>query len=214
MKVIIMLTASLAALATTIAMAIEEPDYVVTDVTADYEIRSYAPFIVAETEVPQEARSADSSAFRILAGYIFGDNRAVLSATPPKSGSKAQTNVKMAMTAPVLSTAPAAREADKQVYGFVMPAGYAMETLPVPLDSRVTIREVPARLVAARRYSGRWTRKSFETHLTALQEALDRNGITAVGSPLFARYNAPFTPWFMRRNEVMIELSTDLPQSP
>jgi len=199
MKRGIWLTATIAALGATAAMAIEEPSYQVIETHDEYEIRRYDSFIVAETEVPVDHDSADSAAFRVLAGYIFGDNRAADSAGG---------NVKMAMTAPVLSTAPNAVNRDAHIYRFVMPAKYDLDSLPVPLDSRVTIREIPGQLVAVRRYSGRWNLKGFSANESILRDALQKNGVTPVGPTLFARYNAPYTPWFMRRNEVMLAVGS------
>jgi hypothetical protein len=198
-----------AALGASIAMAIEEPKYQVLETTGDYEIRRYEPFIVAETEVPGEFDAAGNSAFRILAGYIFGDNRVALSSAQDSRASESADHVKMAMTAPVFSTSPSASEDLMNVYAFVMPAEYDLESLPIPLDSRVKIREMSAKVFAVRRYSGRWTSKGFNANEAALRDSLQRAGFKPVGNPLFARYNAPFTPWFMRRNEVLIELSAE-----
>jgi hypothetical protein len=202
MKFMILVAATFTALGASTAVAIEEPKFEVVETNDDYEIRRYEPFIVAETEVPGDFDLSGSAAFSVLAGYIFGDNRATADSTA---------NVKLAMTAPVLSTAANPNDSDRYVYRFVMPSEYEMETLPVPLNSRVTIREVSGRLMAVRRYSGRWTAKSFNNHEQALREALQRDGLTPVGTSSLARYNAPFTPWFMRRNEVMLELSAEQP---
>ena len=166
-------------------MAIEEPEYEELADTPDYEIRRYEPYVVAEVDVQGE--SADSQGFRTLAGYIFGDN---------------QSSEKMAMTAPVES-----READAQdavTYAFVMESKYTLETLPTPNNERIRIREKPARVVAVRRFSGRWTEKNMAKHERALLESLATDGITASGVVELARYNGPFTPWFLRRNELIV----------
>ena len=76
--------------------------------------------------------------------------------------------------------------------------------MPTPLDPEVRIRVVPAQLVAAWRYSGRWTRENYDSSERALRGQLASRGLVARGEPVLARYNPPFTPWFMRRNEVLI----------
>nr|NIS39945.1 heme-binding protein [Desulfuromonadales bacterium] len=73
---------------------------------------------------------------------------------------------------------------------FVMPAEYSLEDLPPPAEASVRLREVPARLMAARRYSGTWSQQRYRKNEKILLEAVAASGITTVGSPLFARYNA------------------------
>ena len=163
-------------------MAIEEPGYQVLMESGDVEIRRYDPYIVAEVTVRGEA--ADRRAFRLLAGYIFGNN---------DSGEK------MAMTAPV--------ETRGDDYAFVMERKYTMETLPRPEDERVQLRDKPARVVAVRRFSGRWSERNFAQHRRALLEDLAELGVEVVGEPELARYNSPFTPWFLRRNEIIVPVN-------
>ena len=108
----------------------------------------------------------------------------------------------MAMTAPVTST-----DADgKMTYAFVMERKYSMETLPVPNDKRIRIREVPKRTMAVRRYSGRWTEGKYREHEAALRSALSVQGIQVISEPILARYNSPFSLPVLRRNEVMFEV--------
>jgi hypothetical protein len=161
------------------AMAIEEPDYVVLATAGDVEFREYAPYIVAEVSIGGE--SADNRAFRILASYIFGKNTA---------------GEKMAMTAPV--------ETRGEEHAFVMERKYTMETLPKPVDERIELRQKPSRVVAVRKFSGRWSEQNFSKHRDVLLENLDALGVTAIGEPELARYNSPFTPWFLRRNEIIV----------
>ena len=162
------------------AMAIEEPDY---------ELRTYAPYIVAEVDVQGDFDEAGRDAFRLLAGYIFGDNAA---------------SEKMAMTAPV--TAVAAGDDRRTTYAFVMERKCTLQTLPVPNDDRIHIRTMPERTMAVRRYSGRWTEDKYVQNEKSLRSALDARGIQTIGRPVLARYNSPFSLPFMRRNEVMIEI--------
>ncbi len=116
----------------------------------------------------------------------------------------------MAMTIPVISTEASEGSASRFTYSFVMPSEYSLKSLPLPLDARVRIREIPERLVAVRRYSGRWSEERYREHETMLMRSLDRDGVETHGSPLFARYNGPWTPWFMRRNEVMIPVTAGI----
>ena len=189
-----------------IAMAIEEPEYQVVGQYDDYELREYAPYIVAEVDVQGEFDEAGRDAFRILAGYIFGDNAASekMSMTAPVESRPPAKGEKMSMTAPV--TAIAAGDDGRTTYAFVMEREFSLQTLPVPNDDRIRIRTVPKRTMAVRRYSGRWTENKYLQNEKSLRTALDSNGIQTIGRPVLARYNSPFSLPFMRRNEVMIEI--------
>ena len=191
------------------AMAIEEPAYEVLLSTKHYEVRRYQPYIVAEVDVEGDMGSAGNKAFRILAGYIFGKNEPgekMAMTAPVESQAKGQ---KMAMTAPVLSDTPAS-DRSEYTYGFVMEAKYTLDTLPAPLDPRIRIVEKPARIVAVRLYSGRWSEGNYRENETALLEALQTDRVQTTGDPMLARYNGPFTPWFMRRNEIQIEVAWEV----
>ena len=189
-----------------IAMAIEEPEYQVIGQYTDFELRLYAPYIVAEVDVQGDFDKAGREAFRVLAGYIFGDNAAAekMAMTAPVASRSAAEGEKMAMTAPV--TASAAEDTDLMTYAFVMERKYSLETLPVPNNDRIRIRQVPERTMAVRRYSGRWTESKYRLHEETLLSALDANDIATIGHPVLARYNSPFSLPLMRRNEVMIEM--------
>jgi hypothetical protein len=107
---------------------------------------------------------------------------------------------KIAMTAPV-SQVP-----DQGGYrvAFMVPSQYTRDTVPIPTDPAVKIREVPARLVACLRYSGRWTEERYLEHERELHKLIKARGLVENGAPILARYNPPFMPWFLRRNEVLI----------
>ena len=189
------------------AMAIEEPDFEVLVTADDYEIRRYAPYIVAEVDVDGDMKKAGNDAFRILAGYIFGDNEPgqKMAMTAPVTTKPAAQGQRMKMTAPVLSSA-ADDSTEAYTYAFVMESRYSMESLPKPLDSRIRLVEIPARVVAARRYSGSWSKKNFLKNEDALLAALQDDGVVLSGQPWLARYNSPLKPWFLRRNEVLVEI--------
>ena len=158
------------------AMALEEPEYTVIESTDDYELRHYAPYLVAEVDVKGDFDDAGNRAFRLLAGYIFGDNRSAekMAMTAPVESRSADTSEKMAMTAPVTAVSS---DEGMTTFAFVMERKYSMETLPVPNDDRVRIREMPERVMAVRRYSGRWTEKRYEQQLESLRTALSASGI-------------------------------------
>jgi hypothetical protein len=198
------------------AMAIETPRHTVVERREGYEIREYAPRLVAETEVEAPREEAGNEGFRRLAGFIFGKNdggRKVDMTAPV-----AQREVtRIAMTAPVsLTGAGAAGERgpaaggppaqDRFVVQFTLPASLTLDAAPRPLDPRVTLRELPARRVAVLSYSGTWSVGRYEEKEAALRAALRRDGLTPAGPAEWARYDPPWTPWFLRTNEVQLPL--------
>ena len=110
-------------------------------------------------------------------------------------------------------TAPVGQRSvqEKWAVSFMMPASYTLETLPEPEDPKVTLRQVPARRMAAVSYSGFWSEKNYLRYKLELESWIHEKGLTIVGDPLWARYNPPVTPWFLRRNEILIPVdgSTD-----
>ena len=186
------------------AMALEEPEYTVVAQYGDFELRQYAPYLIAEVDVDGEFDEAGNNGFRILAGYIFGDNQSSekMAMTAPVESTRRGQGEEMAMTAPVTTTTAG----EQTTYTFVMERKYSMETLPVPNDERIRIREVPERTMAVRRYSGRWTEEKYQQNETALREALSAQGIQIISEPILARYNSPFSLPVLRRNEVMFEI--------
>lgn len=182
------------------AMAIEEPGYTVLDQADDFELRQYEPYIVAETFVEGDFSEVGNEGFRRLADYIFGNNRKKESIDMTAPVSQAPDSEKIAMTAPVNQQA----KGGKWRITFTMPVEYTMDTLPEPLDDRVTLRQEPGRLIAAIRYSGTWSRERYEAKEAKLKSLVGERGLLAVGEPIFARYNSPFALWFLRRNEVLI----------
>lgn len=181
-------------------MAIEEPRYAVVRAYDAFEVRRYEPYVVAETLVGAAADDAGNQGFRILAGYIFGQNKGErkIEMTAPV----AQTPTRIAMTAPVAQSATAGGYA----VHFAMPREWTLETLPDPIDTRVTLRVVPARTVAVLVYSGTWSQVRYEEHLKALQQAVAQAGLRWHGEPIWARYDPPWKPWFWRRNEIWLEV--------
>jgi hypothetical protein len=182
------------------AMAIEEAMYKVVKKDNKFEIRDYAPHILAETVVEGDFEEAGNKAFNVLFGYISGDNRSreKLAMTAPVSQEPKGEKIKM--VAPVGQQ----RVQESWAVSFMMPASYTLETLPEPEDPKVTLRQVPVRRIAAVRYSGFWNEKGYLRYKLELESWIREKGHTIVGDPIWARYNAPFTPWFLRRNEILI----------
>lgn len=184
--------------------AVEEAEFIVVLQDDPVEIRDYAQQIVAETRVTGSMKEAGNLAFRPLFRYIDGNNeaQAEIAMTAPVAQRESE---KIAMTAPVAQRA----EGDEWVVNFMMPAEYTMESIPKPVDPQVTIREIPVHRMAAIRYSGRWTEKNYSIHLDKLRSWLAENGLEATGDPVWARYNAPFSLPFLRRNEILLPLAED-----
>ncbi len=190
-------------------MAIEEPKYAAVKSYPEFELRRYEPFLVAETEVIGDFDEVGNQAFRILAAYIFGENKsnAKMEMTAPVNQRReAGEGEKMEMTAPVTQRSKGRGRSDTYVLSFVMPSGYSLESLPLPLDPRVLLREEPAKLMAVRSYSGRWTEANYRENESLLLAAVEKAGLKPVAAPVYARYNSPFSLWFLRRNETMVEV--------
>ncbi|PWF45385.1 SOUL family heme-binding protein [Massilia glaciei] len=185
------------------ANATEEPESKIVRQLGDVEIREYAVYTVAELVVPGPAEEAGNQAFPILAGYIFGKNRDERKFAMTAPVTQVATPVKLEMTAPVIQNAAPGGF----LVQFVLPKGVTLASAPKPLDARVMLREVPPRRVAVIRYSGFWSEANYSEHLAKLQAALRAAQLETAGEPVFARYNAPFTPWFMRRNEIWLHLA-------
>jgi len=173
-------------------MSIERPRYTVEQRVGRVEIRSYKPYMVAATSVRGSMERAGNSGFGILARYIFGGN---------VSGDGSST--KIAMTSPVTQV----RADDRFVLRFMMPSEFNAESLPVPTDGRVTVEELGPQRLAALRYSGRWSKSSFDRHLDELRGALGDAGMSTTGEPIWARYDPPWRPWFLRHNEVLSKIA-------
>ena len=188
------------------AHAIDEPAYAVVQTTDVFEVRQYAPYLVAEVVVPGPVSEAGNQGFSLLGGYIFGKNKGErkLEMTAPvtQTALPPAPPVKLEMTAPVTQAATAGGF----LVQFVMPKGYTLATLPEPLDARVKLREVPGNRVAVIRFSGSWSQSTYEEQLQKLRSALAAAGMTTAGEPVSSRYNSPFSLPFLRRNEVWLNL--------
>ncbi len=171
-----------------LAMAIEEVRYHVLEQDGRFEIRDYTAHVIAETLVQGRFEQVGNEAFPKLFRYISGDNRS---------------RAKLAMTAPVVQQ----QAQGNWAVSFIMPATQSLETLPDPEDNKVVLRKVPARRMAAVRYPGFWDKKGYLRYKNELEAWIQAKGLATVGDPIWARYNSPFTPWFLRRNEILIPVA-------
>jgi len=194
------------------ATAIEEAKYAVIQKENSFEIRDYAPHILAETVVEGNLEDAGNTAFRKLFRYISGDNRSRVKVEMTAPVSQQPAGEKIKMTAPVGQR----RVKESWAVSFMMPGSYTLETLPEPEDPTITLRQVPARRMATVRYSGFWSEKGYLQHKAELEAWIHKMGLTIVGDPIWARYNPPFVPWFLRRNEILIpvDMATDQGKAP
>lgn len=187
---------------------VEQAEYTVVKKMNDYEIREYPAHIVAQTAVEGSYGDSMSNGFRIVAGYIFGGNAkkesiAMTASVVAKKVEVKKVSENIAMTSPVVATAVG----DSQVISFGMPRSYTLETLPTPNDPRVKIVMIPAKKYAVMQFS--WYRS--DTRIKNMQKkllsALTRDGVVTQGGISYAGYNAPWTPPWMTRNEVLVEIN-------
>lgn len=192
----------------------EQQPYKLVQRYAHFELRRYPPYAVAEIEVKATFDRAGNAAFRHLFNYISGSNTAQrkLAMTAPVIQEPGPSQ-KLAMTAPVLQSGPLPGSAEPAdfIVAFVLPAGVTAETAPVPANPDVRVRALPGSLAAALRFSGSGSEAAFRRRNDGLQEALKLAGLKAVGPPRFARFDPPFKPWFLRRNEVVQDVQEPLP---
>lgn len=171
------------------AMAAEEPRYAVELKDGPLEVRAYPALIAAEVAVGGDKGEAGGAGFRMLAGYIFGGN------------AKKQS---IAMTAPVIQSG----RRGAWVVRFLMPGGYSLDALPAPNDPKVRLEPLPPTRIAVARFSGLAGDADIRRETQALEAFIKAKGLKAGGAASLARYDPPWTPWFMRRNEIWIPLAS------
>ncbi|MFN0186143.1 MAG: SOUL family heme-binding protein [Aquabacterium sp.] len=199
---VLLLAAAMASLSMP-SHATEEPGYQVVRMLGEVEVRQYDTYAVAEVVVAGPAAEAGNQAFPILAAYIFGRNKGARTLAMTAPVTQSPVPVKLPMTAPVTQLAAPGGF----LVQFALPRGVTADNAPEPLDGRVQLRQVVPNPVAVIRYSGFWSDSNYTQHLFQLQAALRVAGQAWTGEPVYARYDAPYTPWFMRRNEIWLELA-------
>lgn len=161
-------------------------DYEIVARSGDVEFRRYPSQSVVEASIRDVGDFGQSGnhGFRLLAGYIRGEN---------------DTGTDLSVTAPVLQSSTHLQ--------FILAADPPVDTLPRPTSTSIQLRPLPQRVVAALRYRGNWSEARFREHARRLLESLERDDISTLGEPRFARYNPPFVPGFARRNEVLVTVT-------
>ena len=186
-------------------MAVEEPKYSVLENAPPFELRAYAPMILAQVQVEGDLDEASSQGFRLIAAYIFGQNQVnekVAMTAPVTMEGQSIKNQKIAMTAPVNIE----KEGGSWTVSFVMPAQYTVDTLPKPLNPQVIIKSIPASKKAVITFSGFYDIDKVGQKTKALEEWISSKNLHPISAPTFARYNPPWTLPFMRRNEILIDV--------
>jgi hypothetical protein len=179
----------------------EQQEYLVVSSRGGVELRDYAPCVVADVSVAGSADQAASTAFRPLFNYISGANRtsSPIAMTAPVLQQSA--SERLAMTAPVIQEPAGSAQ---WTVSFVLPGSRALSEYPVPTDSRVTLRALPAERAAALRWSGRWTSGNVSRRTAELRQVIAEEGWTISGEARWARFDPPWKPPFARRNEIVI----------
>jgi hypothetical protein len=154
------------------------------------EIRHYPEVLFAVVE-----NGEYDSGFNLLFRYITGENtsRRKIPMTAP-----VVTPEKITMTAPVVTR--------ENYIAFAMPSSYTKDTLPTPTNPLVHIEIQPEKTMAVLRFSGRTPEKTVKKNTHTLLSTLKNQNIQVKGEPILMRYNSPFTPGFLRRNEVAVEI--------
>jgi len=162
------------------------------------EIRRYPEIVIAKVS------NYESDSFGLLFRFISGDNRTKekVKMTAPVVEQDASQEIKM--TSPVLSDF-----SNEGYMAFVMPSEFRLETTPSPLDSRVKIEKIPQRTVAVLRFSGSWSEDHFKEKTGELLQELANAEVKTKGSVFTMLYNPPFTPSFLRRNEVAVDVEAE-----
>lgn len=181
-------------------------------------LRRYPRTVLVETTAEDEAE-AFGRLFRYIAGENEGDEAVVTTApvatsarespiptTPPiRTARKGRAEgERVSMTAPVRTTP--VTDDGAVTMAFYLPAGYAPGSAPTPTDPRVRLVVEPPRTLAVQSFSWYATADRVERNLRRLRDALADRGVESRGRPTLLRYDDPWTPPFMRRNEVAVEV--------
>jgi hypothetical protein len=203
------------------AMAIEEPRFTLVMKAGMFEVRQYAPMLIAETMVEGDMDEASNRGFRRIADYIFGNNQSVQTGSSSKIAMTAPVTVepqaeKIAMTAPVTMSAASSSSSganesnmaasNKWRVHFVMPSQYSMANIPQPKNTDVKLREVPGKYFAVYSYTGFNTQARVQDKTNELMTWVQEKKLKAINSPQLSRYDPPWTLPMFRRNEIMVEI--------
>ena len=167
---------------------VEKPKYQVVSSQANIEIRKYNPMIIALVEVQGERKEAIRGGFKMLADYIFGNNKSKedIPMTAPVKQQKFQKNWQIS---------------------FIMPSEYNMETLPQPNNKNIGLKELPSKKYIVINFSGVISDQNIALNEEKLKKYIFENEIQSLSTPIYAFYNPPWILSFMRRNEIMMEIN-------
>ena len=198
------------------AMAIEEPTFKVLVSDGSFEIRQYAPMLIAETLVEGDMDEASSKGFRLIADFIFGNNQVSDSQIKSKIAMTAPVTAepqssKISMTAPVTleptSAAMTMQTAKQWRISFVMPSQYTLENIPKPKNNAVRLKEIPGKYFAVQTYSGFNTLARVQRKTDETLEWAGQRSLKVIGTPQISRYDPPWTLPMFRRNEILVEIA-------
>lgn len=164
-------------------MAIERASYEVMLKEEPFEIRNYAPMVIA---ISNETDLRGYSGFNEAFNYISGSN---------------EDHSKISMTTPVLNDLEG-----NLTTAFVMPREYKIEDLPKPTSNNLSLRQVSQKKCASISFSGNANSKTVQTKIEELKKWIELKKLVPIGSFQLARYNPPFIPGFLKKNEVLIEI--------
>ena len=165
--------------------ATETPDYKVVRSAGKFEIRDYPALTVATT--PMDGGEMNGG-FGKLFRFITGTN---------------ERSEKISMTAPVLVDTTS----DKRTMSFIMPKNAVEKGVPKPTGGTVTLGKLDAARFAVMRFSGGRTATNEKAAIEKLNVWIAAENLIAKGAPTFAYYDPPWTPTFLRCNEVMLPMT-------
>lgn len=177
---------------------VEHVQYKVVEKFGSIEVRYYPRYIVAEVKTNGTQKEAVNKGFRIIADYIFGNNNA--------TESTLNTSKKIPMTAPVLQRV---QNDDSWIIQFVMPKIYTLDTLPKPNNPAIHLKEIQDKSFVAITFSGLANFKNLKKNTQRLNLFIEEHKLYPESLPIYAFFNPPWTLPFLRRNEVLVEVSND-----
>jgi hypothetical protein len=188
-------------------MATEEPNFSLALKDGAFELRDYVATVVAEVTVTGTQDEASRRGFRLLAGYIFGGNTARQKIAMTAPVTKIPKGELIAMTAPVTQIAGNTPGGREWLVRFTMPARYQIKDLPLPDDPAVSLHDQPPARLAVLRFSGLAGEARVADATERLRTWVASRGLLVAGPSQIARYDPPWTLWFLRRNEVMVPIT-------
>jgi hypothetical protein len=167
---------------------VEQVPYHVIHKYPGFEVRNYSEHSLVSIDLTGDLSATSNNAFRPLFSYISGENSAAQ---------------KVAMTAPVFQEQT--NENEHRI-SFAMPSSLSPEKVPSPSNSELNVSVVPRHFAAAMQFRGTWDENRVKQKADELLTLTAAAGLQTEGPIIFARYNPPFYPPILRRNEVLVKL--------